>query len=85
MNCCWTTGFRAEWFRDTNGTRVLPVGDFTTPPTPGANPASAGGFSGDFYDLTYGFNYKYERQPDDPARNSVRLVQPERRYRSEAL
>ncbi len=59
MNCCWTMGFRAEWFRDTNGTRVAPVGDFTTPPTPGANTDSAGGFSGDFSDLTYGFNYKY--------------------------
>jgi hypothetical protein len=59
MNCCWTTGFRAEWFRDTNGTRVAPVGDFTVPPTPGANTASSGGFAGDFTDYTYGFNYKY--------------------------
>src|SRR5262249_12000423 len=30
-NCCWTTAARIEWFRDTDGTRVAPVGDFATP------------------------------------------------------
>ena len=58
INCCWSAGLRTEMFRDTDGTRVAPVGDFTTPPTPGANTASVGGFAGDFYDVTYGFNYK---------------------------
>ena len=28
LNCCWTAATRLEWFRDTDGTRVAPVGDF---------------------------------------------------------
>ena len=71
INCCWTTGLRSEWFRDTDGTRVAAVGDFTAPPTPGSNPATAGGFEGDFYDVTYGFNYKP---------NGNLTVRPEIRY-----
>ncbi|HEV3417689.1 MAG TPA: outer membrane beta-barrel protein, partial [Pirellulales bacterium] len=54
MNCCWTAALRSEWFRDTDGTRVAPVGDFQTP---NGNVASAGGFAGDFYDITAGLNY----------------------------
>lgn len=55
VNCCWTAGLRSEWFRDTNGTRVAPVGDFDVP---NGNTASVGGFEGDFYDVTLGANYK---------------------------
>ncbi len=66
INCCWTTGLRSEWFRDTDGTRVAPVGDFE-----GNNVASVGGFEGDFYDVTYGFNYKP---------NANLTVRPEIRY-----
>jgi len=54
MNCCWTAGTRLEWFRDTDGTRVAPIGDFGNP---NGNVASAGGFAGNFYDLTWGLNY----------------------------
>ena len=54
MNCCWTAAFRTELFRDTDGTRVAPVGDFQTP---NGNVASVGGFAGDFYDVTLGLNY----------------------------
>ncbi len=52
MNCCWTAAARLEWFRDNNGTRVAPVGDFIS-----NNTASAGGFAGNFYDVTMGLNY----------------------------
>jgi hypothetical protein len=68
LNCCWTTGLRAEMFRDTDGTRVYPVGDFQTP---NGNTASIGGFEGNFYDITYGFNYKP---------NGNLTVRPEIRY-----
>jgi hypothetical protein len=50
LNCCWTAGLRAEWFRDNNGfvvTGLRPgnaiVGDF---------------FPGNFYEITAGLNYK---------------------------
>ncbi len=68
LNCCWTAGTRMEWFRDTDGTRVAPVGDFGTP---NGNAASAGGFAGNFYDLTMGLNY----HP-----NANLQVRPELRY-----
>jgi len=55
LNCCWTGAGRFEWFRDSDGTRVAPVGDFATPVN--NNVASAGGFAGSFYDITYGLNY----------------------------
>jgi hypothetical protein len=55
LNCCWTAGMREEWFRDTDGTRVAPVGDFATPVN--NNVASAGGFAGNFNDWTWGLNY----------------------------
>jgi len=66
LNCCWTEGFRFEYFRDTDGTRVAPPGDFA-----GSNTASAGGFSGEFYDVTYGLNYKM---------NGNLTIRPEVRY-----
>ena len=68
MNCCWTAATRLEWFRDTDGTRVAPIGDFGTP---NGNVASAGGFAGNFYDLTAGLNY----HP-----NANVQVRPELRY-----
>ncbi len=52
LNCCWTAATRLEWFRDTDGTRVAPVGDFQ-----GGNVASVGGFAGNFYDITMGLNW----------------------------
>jgi Putative beta-barrel porin-2, OmpL-like. bbp2 len=54
-NCCWTSAARFEWFRDSDGTRVAPVGDFATPTN--NNVASVGGFAGSFYDITFGANY----------------------------
>ncbi len=70
MNCCWTFGTRLEWFRDDDGFRVAPAGDY---PDLGIsnNPASAGGFEGNFWALTMGFNYK-------PTGNLS--VRPELRY-----
>lgn len=65
LNCCWTEGLRFEYFRDTEGTRV--AGN----PTEGGNASSAGGFAGDFYDVTYGLNYKM---------NGNVTIRPEIRY-----
>ena len=61
---------RLEWFRDDDGFRVAPAGDY---PALGVsnNPASAGGFEGDFWALTAGFNYK-------PTANLT--IRPELRY-----
>jgi hypothetical protein len=52
LNCCWNAAVRGEWFRDGDGVRVAPVGDFM-----GGNTASAGGFAGDFNDITIGLQY----------------------------
>jgi len=72
INCCWTQGVRAEWFRDDDGFRVAPAGDY-----PGQgfsnNPASFGGFEGNFYEVAYGLNYK-------PQSNSNFTFRPEVRY-----
>jgi hypothetical protein len=56
-------GIRSEWFRDDDGSRVLAVGD--------ANPAGAGGFVGDFYQVTCGLNW---------APNSNITIRPEMRW-----
>ena len=53
INCCWTAGLRCEWFRDDDGTRVAGLD--------AANRTNAGGFAGDFYEISLGLNYK----PDD--------------------
>jgi hypothetical protein len=42
-------GIRWEWFRDDDGARVAAVGQ--------GNPAGVGGFAGDFYEVTAGFNW----------------------------
>ncbi|MEX2140923.1 MAG: porin [Pirellulales bacterium] len=70
INCCWTLGTRLEWFRDDDGFRVAPAGDY---PALGAstNPTSAGGFEGSFWALTAGLNYK-------PTGNLT--IRPELRY-----
>ena len=66
INQCWSWGIRAEWFRDDDGTRVAPVGDFR-----GSNTASVGGFAGDFYEVTLGLNWKP---------NANLIFRPELRY-----
>jgi hypothetical protein len=72
INCCWSAGARVEWFRDDDGFRVAPAGDY---PALGAsnNPASAGGFEGNFWAVTMGLNYK-------PTGNLT--IRPELRYDS---
>jgi hypothetical protein len=70
INCCWSFGTRVEWFRDDDGFRVAPTSDY---PALGfsTNPASAGGFEGDFWAVTMGLNYK-------PTTNLT--IRPELRY-----
>jgi len=66
LNCCWTSAVRFEWFRDNNGTRVAPPGDFQ-----GGNVDSVGGFAGNFFDLTAGLQFKP---------NANLQIRPEIRY-----
>jgi len=74
INCCWTAGVRAEWFRDDDGVRVAPAGDYAnTGLFPNSNPASVGGFEGNFYAVAFGLNYK-------PQSNANLVVRPEVRY-----
>jgi hypothetical protein len=74
INCCWTAGVRAEWFRDDDGYRVAPAGDYAqTGAFPNSNPASIGGFEGNFYEVAVGLNYK-------PKSNSNLVIRPEVRY-----
>jgi hypothetical protein len=70
IDCCWSLGARVEWFRDDDGFRVAPAGDY---PALGVsnNPASAGGFEGNFWAVTMGLNYK-------PTGNLI--LRPEVRY-----
>lgn len=53
LNDCWTAGARWEWFRDDDGFRVAPPG--TIDPRIGE---TRGGFAGNFFDMSYGLNYK---------------------------
>ncbi len=73
INCCWTAGVRAEWFRDDDGYRVAPAGDYAAGVVPNSNPASVGGFQGNFYEVAFGLNYK-------PVNNPNLVVRPEVRY-----
>ncbi len=50
INCCWTAGVRAEWFRDQDGFVVTGL-------RPG-NGINGDLFQGNFYELTAGLNYK---------------------------
>jgi hypothetical protein len=72
IDCCWSFGTRLEWFRDDDGFRVAPAGDYASLGTSN-NPASAGGFEGNFWAVTMGLNYK-------PTGNLT--VRPELRYDS---
>ena len=67
LNEEWTAGMRFEWFRDNNGYRVVnPLRNFLF----GQNP-SYGGYTGNFWALTWGLNYKP---------NNNWIVRPELRY-----
>ncbi len=73
VNCCWTAGVRGEWFRDDDGFRVAPAGDYAaTGNFPNANPASVGGFEGNFYELAVGLNYKNPKKPNFIGRTELR-------------
>jgi hypothetical protein len=50
LNCCWTAGWRFEWFRDDDGFNVTGL-------RPG-NPLVGNFFSGNFYETAVGLNYK---------------------------
>ncbi|HEY2760266.1 MAG TPA: outer membrane beta-barrel protein, partial [Pirellulales bacterium] len=50
LNCCWTAGIRAEWFRDDDGFMVTGL-------RPG-NSIQGASFPGNFYEITAGLNYK---------------------------
>ena len=62
LNCCWTAGLRAEWFRDDDGVRVEGLGD--------GNPIQGGQFAGNFYEVSFGLNY--QRGPNLVVRPEVR-------------
>ena len=73
LSCDWWLGGRAEWFRDRDGARVIPVGDSLTSANGGSNVATNTEFEGDFYEYTVGLNYK-------PLSNPNLVVRPEVRY-----
>lgn len=74
IDCCWTAGVRAEWFRDDDGYRVAPAGDYAqTGAFPNSNPASIGGWEGNFFEVAVGLNYK-------PVSNPNLIIRPELRY-----
>ena len=50
LNCCWTAGLRAEWFRDDDGVRVEGLGN--------GNPIQGAQFAGHFYEVSFGLNYQ---------------------------
>ena len=73
VNCCWSAGVRAEWFRDDDGWRVAPAGDYAaTGASPNSNPASIGGFAGNFYEVALGLNYKDPKKPNFIGRTEIR-------------
>jgi hypothetical protein len=73
VNCCWTAGVRGEWFRDDDGVRVAPAGDYAaTGNFPNSNPASVGGFEGNFYEVAVGLNYKNPKKPNFIGRTELR-------------
>lgn len=71
MNCCWTAGVRGEWFRDDDGVRVAPAGDYAASGV-NSNPAGVGGFAGNFYELSAGLNYKNPQKPNFIGRAELR-------------
>ncbi len=73
INCCWTAGVRAEWFKDEDGYRVAPAGDYAHTGAFRTAPCFGGGFEGNFNALAVGLNYK-------PVSNPNLIVRPEIRY-----
>ena len=73
LNCDWWLGARAEWFRDRDGARVIPVGDSLNVAGGGSNAATTAEFEGDFYECTVGLNYK-------PLSSPNLVVRPEFRW-----
>ena len=62
----WIGGMRLEWFRDNNGYRVFnPIRNYWS------NGDWAGGYRGNFWEITWGLNYKP---------NANIIVRPELRY-----
>jgi hypothetical protein len=61
INCCWSTGFRLEAFRDDDGTRVAAPTDPRSiggiPQGMSGNPAT-GPFEGNFWEASWGLNWK---------------------------
>ncbi|MEN6450153.1 MAG: porin [Thermoguttaceae bacterium] len=53
LNKQWSANFRGEWFRDNNGTRVGGV-----PEDAGIRLWSLSGFAGNFYEMTFGLNWR---------------------------
>jgi len=53
INEKWSAGMRGEWFRDVDGTRVCGLGSVGY-----RGWAGAGGYAGDFYEITLGMNWK---------------------------
>ncbi len=72
-SCCTTLGLRGEWFRDDDGFRVAPAGDYAHLGPTNNNPAGVGGFAGNFYALSVGANYKPLHRPN-------LTIRPELRY-----
>jgi hypothetical protein len=72
-SCCTTLGIRGEWFRDDDGFRVAPGGDFANQAPVNNNPVGVGGFQGNFYNVAVGANYKPLWRPN-------LTIRPELRY-----
>jgi len=65
----WTGGVRIEYFRDNNGYKVTaPLRNYCQAGNPGYY---AGGFAGNFWEMTWGLNYRANRNW---------LIRPELRY-----
>ena len=69
FNAKWTGGVRLEYFRDNNGYKITtPLRNYCQAGNPGYY---AGGFAGNFWELTWGLNYRANRNW---------LIRPELRY-----
>ena len=66
INPCWMAGMRVEWMRDDDGVRIGGPGNI-----PGVRAWSGRGFAGDFYEITWGLNWRP---------NGNWTVRPELRY-----
>lgn len=66
INPCWSAGMRVEWLRDDDGARIAGPGNI-----PGVRAWSGRGFAGDFYEITWGLNWRP---------NGNWLVRPELRW-----